>query len=96
MLGKILHFEFPQSYYMGGDANRLNCAMKGSAVQGGNATFLSRPFGLTTSVIPVKDVLFSHGLKLFTCKHQKCREIPTCLLCIINLCELLVPSGDLH
>lgn len=32
MLGKILHFEFPQSYYMGGDANRLNCAMKGSHI----------------------------------------------------------------
>lgn len=30
MLGKILHFKFPPSYYMGGDANTLNWAINGT------------------------------------------------------------------
>lgn len=43
MLGKILHFKFPPSYYMGGDANTLNWAINGthtsSSVWGGNVSF---------------------------------------------------------
>lgn len=76
MLGKILHFKFPQSYYMGGDANTLNWAINAAvlqAVHGGNVN---------------ECYLGSHILYMYKC--QKGREIVICFLCFMKLCRFLV------
>lgn len=57
MLGKILHFKFPQSYYMGGDANTLNWAINSKQRTVGMG-FLKRGFSLPISVIPVRRLIF--------------------------------------
>lgn len=98
MLGKILHFKFPPSYYMGGDANTLNWAINSTRTSSsarfecdcwkGDSVFQTLSFQWMR-------VLFwqSHIVYVQISERQRNTVF---FLCIMNLCQLLVSRAYLQ